>query len=175
MSGRIRIKKLISRQRLQKRVSQLAGRISKDHKGKKLVLVGILKGAFVFLSDLLRQIKVPVEIDFIQVSSYGASHRSSGIIKIKKDIDLSVVGKHVLLVEDIVDYGYTMDYLLRFLKAKKPRSVNVCALLDKPSRRVVDVPIAYRGFIVPDKFVVGYGLDFAEKFRNLDHIAITGS
>lgn len=174
MPGRIRIKKLISHQRLQKKVAQLARRIAKDHKGKKLVLIGILKGAFVFLADLLRQLDIPVEVDFIQVSSYGASHRSSGVINIKKDIDLSIVGKHVLLVEDIVDYGYTMDYLLKFLKAKRPKSISVCALLDKPSRRVVEVPIAYRGFVVPDKFVVGYGLDFAEKFRNLDHIAVTG-
>ena len=119
------------------------------------------------MSDLLREIKIPVEIDFIQVSSYGASKTSSGVIKIKKDIDLPIVGKHVLVVEDIIDYGYTLNYLLKFLKAKKPKSVWVCVMLDKTSRREVEVPIAYKGFEVPDKFIVGYGLDFAESRRNI--------
>lgn len=165
-----RAKVLITRRRLQARVRRLGRLISRDYSGKKLVLIGILKGGFVFLSDLLREITVPVEIDFIQVSSYGASRTSSGVIKIKKDIDLPVVGKHVLLVEDIIDFGYTMEYLLKFVKAKKPRSVRVCALLDKPERREVNVPIAYKGFEVPDKFLVGYGLDLAEKLRNLPHV-----
>lgn len=164
-------KALISRARLQKEVKELARRISRDYKGKKLVLIGILKGAFVFMSDLLREISIPVELDFIQVSSYGASTASSGVIKIKKDIDLPIVGKHVLLVEDIIDYGYTLDYLLNFLKHKKPKSVKVCVMLDKPARRRVEVPIAYKGFEVPDKFIVGYGLDFAEKLRNLPYVA----
>lgn len=168
-------KKLISRARLQKRVRELAALISRDYRGRKLVLIGILKGAFVFMSDLLREISIPVEVDFIQVSSYGASKTSSGVIKIKKDIDLPVVGKDVLIIEDILDYGYTMDYLLRFLKAKKPKSVRVCALLDKTERREVQVPVAYRGFEVPDKFIVGYGLDFAEKFRNFPYIAHLGA
>lgn len=172
MPARVKLTKvLISEQRLKKRVKQLARKISRDYKGKKLVLIGILKGAFVFMADLLREISIPVQVDFIQVSSYGASRKSSGVIKIKKDIDLPIVGKHVLLVEDIIDYGYTLDYLLRFVKAKKARSVKVCAMLDKPARRRVAVPIAYRGFEVPDKFVVGYGLDFAENSRNLPYIA----
>ncbi len=162
---------LISHARLRSKVKELARKISGDYKGRKLVLIGILKGAFVFMADLLREIAIPVEVDFIQVSSYGASKTSSGVIKIKKDIDLPIVGKHVLLVEDIIDYGYTLDYLLKFLKVKKPRSVKVCVMLDKPSRRRVEVPIAYRGFEVPDKFVVGYGLDFAEKYRNLPQVA----
>lgn len=163
--------KLISQKKLSKRVKELAKEISRDYKGKKLVLVGVLKGAFVFMADLLREIKVPVELDFIQVSSYGASKTSSGVIKIKKDIDLPIVGKHVLLVEDIVDYGYTLNYLLKFIKNKKAKSVRVCALLDKPSRREVEVPIAYKGFEVPNKFIVGYGLDYDEKKRNLPFIA----
>ena len=163
-------KKLIDRDKLQQKVKELARRISRDYKGKKLVLVGILKGAFVFLADLLRELTIPTQVDFIQVSSYGASMRSSGVIRIKKDIDLPVAGKHVLLVEDIIDYGYTLDYLIRFLKAKKARSVKACVMLDKPSRRRVEVPIAYRGFEVPDKFMVGYGLDFAEKLRSLPYV-----
>ena len=166
---------LISNNKIQRRVRELGRQISKDYKGKKLVLVGILKGAFVFMADLLREITIPVEIDFIQVSSYGASKTSSGVIKIKKDIDLPIVGKHVLLVEDIVDYGYTLNYLLKFLKVKKPKSIRVCAMLDKPSRREVEVPIAYKGFSVPNKFVVGYGLDFAEKLRNLPEIGSISS
>lgn len=156
---------------MRRKVKALARRICRDYKGRKLVLIGILKGSFVFLADLLRQITIPVELDFIQVSSYGASTRSSGVIKIKKDVDLPIVNKHVLLVEDIIDYGYTMDYLLKFIKHKKPKSVKVCAMLDKPSRRKVEVPIAYKGFEVPDKFIVGYGLDFAEKLRNLPCVA----
>jgi len=164
-------KTLIGSARIKRKIKDLARQISRDYKGKKLVLVGILKGAFVFMADLAREITIPVEVDFIQVASYGASRTSSGVIKIKKDIDLPVVGKHVLLVEDIIDYGYTMKYLLKFLKVKKPKSIRVCALLDKPARREVEVPIAYKGFDVPDSFVVGYGLDFAEKMRNLPDIS----
>jgi len=164
-------KTLISEKKLQKRIKELGKKISRDYKGKKLVLIGVLKGAFVFMADLLREINIPVEIDFIQVSSYGASKTSSGVIKIKKDVDLPIVGKHVLLVEDIVDYGYTLNYLLKFIKAKKAKSVRVCAMLDKPSRREVEVPIAYKGFEVPNKFIVGWGLDDAEKNRNLPYVA----
>lgn len=164
-------KTLITSAKIHKKIKELARKISKDYKGKKLVLVGILKGAFVFMADLLREIRIPVEIDFIQVSSYGASKTSSGVIKIKKDIDLPIVGKHVLLVEDIIDYGYTLRYLLKFLKVKKPKSIRVCVLLDKPERREVEVPIAYKGFEVPNKFIVGYGLDFSEKFRNLPDVS----
>ena len=172
MAAKLKVSKvLISQGRLQQKVRELARKISRDYRGKKLVLIGILKGAFIFMSDLLREISIPAELDFIQVSSYGASKTSSGVIKIKKDIDLPLVGKHVLLIEDIIDYGYTLDYLLRFLKHKKPRSVKICVMLDKPSRRKVEVPLAYKGFEVPDKFIVGYGLDFAERFRNLPYVA----
>jgi len=164
------MKRLISTRRLKQRIAVLGKRINADYRGQELVLIGVLKGSFIFLADLVRVIKLPVALDFIQVSSYGASTYSSGVIKIKKDIDLPIVGKDVLIVEDIVDHGYTLDYLLRFLKHKKPRSIKICALLDKPSRRKVKVPIAYKGFTVPDKFIVGYGLDFSEKLRNLPYI-----
>jgi hypoxanthine phosphoribosyltransferase len=164
------MKVIISEALLKKRVLSLARQISKDYKGKDLVLIGVLKGSFVFLADLIRKLSMPVTVDFIQVASYGASTVSSGTIRIKKNIDLPLAGKEVLLVDDIVDYGYTIDYLLCLLARKKPGKISVCVLLDKPSRRKVDVPIAYRGFTVPDKFIVGYGLDFSEKYRNLPYI-----
>jgi len=164
------MKILISRARLKKKVAALARKITRDYRGQDLVLIGVLKGAVVFFTDLIRAIDLPVAVDFIQVSSYGASTYSSGVIKIKKDIDLPVAGKDVLIVEDIIDYGYTLNYLRKFIANKKPRSVRICALLDKPSRRRVKVPLAYKGFTVPDKFMVGYGLDLKEKFRNLPYI-----
>jgi hypoxanthine phosphoribosyltransferase len=170
MAAKLKTKTLINSTKIKKRVKELARQITKDYKGKKLVLIGILKGAVVFMADLMKELSIPLEIDFIQVSSYGTSKTSSGVIKIKKDIDLPIVGKHVLIIEDIIDYGYTVNYLLNFLKAKKAKSVRVCALLNKPSRREVDVPIAYSGFEIPNKFIVGYGLDFAEKQRNLPDI-----
>ncbi|OGB90367.1 hypoxanthine phosphoribosyltransferase [candidate division WOR-1 bacterium RIFCSPHIGHO2_01_FULL_53_15] len=166
-----KLKVLIPGSRLKKMIALLARRISKDYKGKDLVLIGVLKGAFVFLSDLMRELTIPVSLDFIQLSSYGAGTVSSGVIKIRKDIDLPIVDKHVLIVEDVIDYGYTLDYLLRFLANKKPASVRICALLDKPSRRKVKVAVDYSGFKLPDKFIVGYGLDFGEKYRNLPYIA----
>lgn len=165
------MKTLISKVQIKKRVAELAAQISRDYRGKELVLIGILKGGAIFLADLIRELTVPVAIDFIQVSSYGASTNSSGVIKIKKDIDLPIVNKHVLIVEDIVDYGYTLNYLRRFLGQKKTKSVKICALLDKPSRRQVRVPIAYKGFTVPDAFIVGYGLDFNEQYRQLPYLA----
>jgi len=165
------MKALISKTRIQKKVAVLARKISRDYNGKELVVIGVLKGAFVFLSDLIRGVSIPLEIDFVQLASYGASTFSSGVIKVKKDIDLPIENKDVLIVEDIIDFGYTMNYLLRFLAHKKPRSVKICALLDKPARRKVKVPIAYKGFVVPDKFIVGYGLDCDEKYRNLPFVA----
>ncbi|MFA5113763.1 MAG: hypoxanthine phosphoribosyltransferase [Candidatus Margulisiibacteriota bacterium] len=165
-----RPKSLISARRLKQRVAALSRKINADYRGKELVLIGVMKGSFVFLADLVRGLTGPVTLDLVQVSSYGASTYSSGVIKIKKDIDLPIVGKEVLIVEDVVDYGYTLDYLVRFLKHKKPRSVRICALLDKPARRRVRVPLAYKGFTVPDRFIVGYGLDFQEKFRELPYI-----
>jgi hypoxanthine phosphoribosyltransferase len=168
------MKVLFSQTRIQKKIKELARKISRDYRGKELVAIGVLKGSFIFMADLVRQLALPLEIDFIQVASYGASTFSSGVIKIKKDIDLPIVNKDVLLIEDIIDYGYTMDYLLRFVGNKKPRSVQVCALLEKPERRKVKVPIKYLGFKVPDRFIVGYGLDFSEKHRNLPYVAYLG-
>ena len=165
------LKVLIPEAKIKKRIAALARKISKYYQGKDLVLIGVLKGSFVFLSDLMRGLSIPVALDFIQVSSYGASTASSGVIKIRKDIDLPIVDKEVLIVEDIIDYGYTLDYLLRFITHKKPSSVRICALMDKPSRRKVKVPVDYLGFKIPDKFIVGYGLDFNEKYRNLPYIA----
>ena len=161
---------ILSSTQIKKKIKALGKKISKDYKGQKLVLIGILKGSFIFMADLLREIDIPVEIDFIQAASYGDSKTSSGVIKIKKDIDLPIVGKHVLLVDDIIDYGYTLKYLMKFFKVKKPKSIRACVLLDKPGRREADVPIAYRGFEIANDFVVGYGLDLAEKSRNFPEI-----
>lgn len=167
---RPKLKTIISNLKIRKKVKELGKKISRDYKNKKLVLVGVLKGAFVFLADLIREMNISFQLDFVQVSSYGASQTSSGIVTIKKDIDIPIVNKHVLIVEDIIDYGYTLEYLRKFFKNKGAASVKICVLLDKASRRKVDVPIAYCGFTVPDKFIVGYGLDFAEKFRQFSEI-----
>ena len=155
------------------KVKELAKRISADYKGKDLILVGILKGAIIFLSDLMREIGIPLSVDLIQVSSYGASTTSTGVIKLVKDMELDIAGKDVLLVEDIIDYGYTLDYLLKYLSSKGPRSVKICVLFDKKERRKVAVSLDYKGFDVPDKFLVGYGLDHAEKYRNLPYLAVS--
>ena len=165
-----KIKKLIGKSVIQKKIEVLAKQISRDYRSKDLVLVGILKGAVVFLSDIIRNVSIPVSIDFIQLSSYGASTTSSGVIKIKKDLDHHVKGRHLLVIEDIIDCGYTLDFLLKHLSKRKPASLAVCVLLDKTARRKVKVPVKYRGFEVPDKFIVGYGLDFKEKWRNLPYI-----
>lgn len=166
------IKTLINKKRLQRKITALAKKISKDYRHKELVVIGVLKGSFVFLADLIRELTIPLTLDFIQLSSYGASTSSSGVIRVKKDIDLPLANKDVLIVEDIVDYGYTLDYLLSFLAKKKPKSVRICALLDKRSRRKVKVPLTYCGFTVPDKFIIGYGLDFAERYRSLPAVSI---
>lgn len=153
------------------RVAELAEQISRDYKGKNLLMVGILKGAVIFLSDLVRCLSIPVCIDFMAVSSYGAATESSGVVRILKDLDESLEGKHVIIVEDIVDTGLTLRYLWDNLQARNPESLAVCVLLDKPSRRKVEVPLHYLGFEIPDEFVVGYGLDCDEQFRNLPHVA----
>ncbi|MDD4600865.1 MAG: hypoxanthine phosphoribosyltransferase, partial [Negativicutes bacterium] len=139
---------------------------------KEILMIGVLRGAVIFMSDLARAIKVPVAIDFMAVSSYGSSTSSSGIVRILKDLDEEVQGKHVLIVEDIVDSGLTLKYLLENLKTRKPASMKICTLLSKPERRKANIDISYNGFIVPDEFVVGYGLDYAEKYRNLPFIGI---
>jgi hypoxanthine phosphoribosyltransferase len=156
---------------LQERVRDLAAAISSDYAGKRLLLVCVLKGAVFFLSDLMRHIDVPVEVDFMAVASYGSATDSSGVVRILKDLDTPLEGRHVLIVEDIVDSGLTLQYLLRNLGSRDPASLEVCALLTKPSRRKVDLPVRYVGFEIPDRFVVGYGLDYDERYRNLPYIA----
>jgi hypoxanthine phosphoribosyltransferase len=162
---------LVAEEQLQRRVRELAEEISRDYDGKDLFLVGVLKGAVFFLSDLMRAIEVPCEVDFMAVASYGSSTDSSGVVRILKDLDATIEGRDVLIVEDIIDSGLTLSYLLRTLKAREPRSLEVCALLTKPERRKVDLPIRYTGFEIPNKFAIGYGLDHAERYRNLPYVA----
>lgn len=163
---------LVSKEQLQQRVKELGAEISRDYAGKELVLVGILKGGAVFMSDLMREITFPVGVDYMSVSSYGASSTSSGVITIKKDIDLDIRGKHVLLVEDLIDTGQTLQHLKELFALREAASVRICTILSKPSRRLVDVPIDYSGIDIPDEFVVGYGLDYAEQYRNLPEVWI---
>ena len=164
-------KALIPQNRLQKRVSELGYEISQAYEHKDLVLVAILKGSFVFAADLLRAITIEASIDFMAISSYGHQN-SSGVVRITKDLDESIEGRNVILVEDIIDTGLTANYLLQALRRRGPASVNICALLDKSARRIIDLPIRYRGFEIPDVFVVGYGMDYQQRYRNLPHIAI---
>jgi hypoxanthine phosphoribosyltransferase len=162
---------LVPQEDLQRRVRELGEEISRDYAGKDLFLVGVLKGAVFFLSDLMRAIEVPCEVDFMAVASYGSSTDSSGVVRILKDLDATIEGRDVLIVEDIIDSGLTLSYLLRTLRARDPRSLEVCALLTKPDRRKVDLPIRYTGFEIPNKFAIGYGLDHAERYRNLPYVA----
>jgi len=166
---------LVSEEDLQRRVSELAEEISRDYAGRDLLLVGVLKGAVFFVSDLMRQLEVPVEVDFMAVASYGSATKSSGVVRILKDLDAAIEGRDVLIVEDIVDSGLTLQYLMRNLGSRNPRTLEVCALLTKPERRKVDLPTRYVGFEIPDRFVVGYGLDYAERHRNLPFVAVLGS
>lgn len=163
---------LISEKELDEKTTQLAKEISKDYEGKRLVMIGILKGGVVFASELLKKITVPMQLEFMAVSSYGKESETSGIVTLKKDIDIQLEGMDVLIVEDIVDSGFTMQYLKQMLKDRKASSVKICTLLSKPSRRKVDVKLDYYGFEIPDEFVVGYGLDYAELYRNLPYIGI---
>lgn len=167
-----KLKILLSREQIERRVEEMAAAISEDFKGRPLLLIGVLKGAVVFLSDLMRQLQGPVEIDFIAVSSYGASTASSGVVRILKDLERDIEGQDVLIVEDIVDTGLTLNYLRENLLQRGPRSLKVATLLDKPDRRRVDINPDYCGFIIPDLFVVGYGLDFNEGYRHLADICI---
>lgn len=161
---------LVSREKIKEMVERLGKRISEDYKGSELILVGVLKGGFVFLADLMRQITIPVDMDLIAVSSYGASTKSSGVVRIIKDMDLNVTGKHVLIVEDLVDTGLTLRYLKDLFNTRGPKSVKICTAFDKPSRRKVEIQVEYNGIVVPDKFIVGYGLDYAGKYRNLPDV-----
>jgi hypoxanthine phosphoribosyltransferase len=156
---------------LNRRVRELAGEVSRDYAGKDLVLIGVLKGAVFFLADLMRELEVPCEVDFMAVASYGSATKSSGVVRILKDLDAVIEGRDVLIVEDIVDSGLTLQYLLRNLAGRNPRSLEVCALLIKPSRREVDLETKYVGFEIPDRFAIGYGLDYDERYRNLPYVA----
>ena len=163
---------LLSAEELAKRIEEIGAEISADYAGKEILMIGVLRGAVLFMADLARAITVPVAFDFMAVSSYGSGTSSSGVVRILKDLDEDVEGKHVLVVEDIIDSGLTLNYLLDNLKSRKPASIKLCTLLNKPERRKVKVDIDYNGFDVPDYFVVGYGLDYAEKYRKLPFIGI---
>ena len=167
-----RISVLLSEEEVDKRIQKIGEIISKDYEGKEIHLICVLKGGVFFMCELAKRITVPVSMDFMAISSYGSDTKSSGIIKIVKDLDDSITGKDVLVVEDIVDSGRTLSYLLDLLKDRKPNSMKLCTLLDKPDRRVVDVHVDYTGFQIPDEFVVGYGLDYAQKYRNLPYIGV---
>jgi hypoxanthine phosphoribosyltransferase len=166
---------LFPAERITARVRELGVAISQEYVGRDLVLVAVLRGAAFFVVDLARALSIPVTVDFIAVSSYGAGSKAGGAVRIVKDLDEEIAGRDVLLVEDIVDTGLTLGYLLRMLRAREPASLNVCALLDRSVRRIVEHPIAYRGFEIPDRFVVGYGLDYRQRYRNLPCIAILKS
>lgn len=163
---------LFDEKMLADKVKELGEQISNDYKGKDLVVVGVLKGSVVFTSDLIKNISIPCELDFMAVSSYGNSTESSGVVRILKDLDHSIENKHVLIVEDIVDSGVTLNYLLDYLKARKASSIEIVSLLNKPERRKADLDVKYIGFEVPNEFIVGYGIDYAEKYRNLPYIGI---
>ena len=165
-------KVLISREELNRRVCEMAKTLDEDYKGKRPLMVAILKGSVMFFTDLIREMKIDLEIDFMAISSYGNGVKSSGEVKMIKDLDGKIEGKDVIIVEDIVDSGYTMKYLKNLLEARKPSSIKICALLDKPSRRETDVQVDYKGFEVGNEFVVGYGLDYASYYRNIPFIGI---
>lgn len=163
---------LISRQEIKKTIARLAKQIRKDYEGKNPVIISVLKGSAVFFADLIRELNIPLQIEFVQVSSYGSNMESSGKIKVVQRLRTSIRDRHVLVIEDIVDTGHTLSYLMKYLARKKPASLKLCALTDKPSRRVVPVKIDYLGFTVPDKFIVGYGIDFNEEYRYLSDICV---
>lgn len=166
------LKILISQDEIKQKVKELGDKITNDYKGKNLMVVGILKGCVVFLSDLIREIDLPLTMDFMVVSSYGSSTKSSGVVRIVKDLEKDIAGKDVLIVEDIVDTGLTLNYLVDYLKSRNANSVKICTLLEKPDRRKAEVDLEYVGFHIPDEFVVGYGLDYAEIYRNLPFVCI---
>jgi hypoxanthine phosphoribosyltransferase len=163
---------LIDEASLQARIAELGDEISEDYRGRDLLLLGVLKGAVFFMADLMRRLSVPCEIDFMAISSYGAATDSSGVVRILKDLDINIAGRHVLVVEDIIDSGLTLSYLVRNLEAREPASLEVCALMTKPERRQIEVEVRYVGFEIPNRFVIGYGLDFAERYRNLPYVAV---
>ncbi len=164
---------LLTEEQIQAKVAELGARISADYVGRELTLVSVLKGSLPFMADLMRQLTIPIRIDLMEVSSYGGSAtESSGLVRILKDLSSSIEGRDVLIVEDIIDTGLTLNYLIRYLRGKNPRSLRICTLLDKPARRLVDIPVDYVGFTIPDQFVVGYGLDYGELYRNLRFVGV---
>src|SRR5438132_3123431 len=163
---------LIDEETLHRRIAELGEEISADYAGRDLLLVGVLKGAVFFMADLMRHLTIPCEIDFMAISSYGASTDSSGVVRILKDLDINIEGRHVLVVEDIIDSGLTLSYLIRNLEAREPATLEVAALMTKPGRREIDVPVRWVGFEIPNRFVIGYGLDFAERYRNLPYVGV---
>ncbi len=166
------IKVMISEEEVNRKIAEIAERINADYKGESVHLICILKGSVFFTCELAKRINLPVTIDFMQVSSYGDGTESSGRVKIAKDLDETVEEKNIIVIEDIIDSGRTLSYLMNLLKARNPKSIKLCTLLDKPDRRVVDIEVDYTGFVIPDEFVVGYGLDYAQKYRNLPYIGI---
>ena len=165
-------KVLIDEDRLQERIRELGRELSQDYAGRELLLVGVLKGAVLFMSDFARALQLPTQMEFMAVSSYGSATSSSGVVRILKDLDRDIQGKDILVVEDIIDSGLTLSYLLRNLESREPASLEICALLTKPDRREIDVPVRYVGFEIPNEFVIGYGLDFAERYRNLPYVGV---
>ena len=163
---------LITADEIQDKISELAKEVTEEYRGKDLLLVGVLKGAFVFMSDLARQIDLPIEFDFMAVSSYGTATKSSGVVRILKDLDYEITDRHVLLVEDIIDSGLTISYLLRYLEARRPKSLEICSLFWKKGEQAVPLDVKFPGFEIPPVFVVGYGLDYAERYRNLPYIGV---
>jgi hypoxanthine phosphoribosyltransferase len=163
---------LIDEQTLRARVEELGEEVSRDYADREPLLIGVLKGAVFFMADLMRQLTVPCEVDFMAISSYGAATDSSGVVRILKDLDINIEGRDVLVVEDIIDSGLTLGYLMRNLEAREPASLEVCALMTKPERRQIDVPVRYVGFEIPNRFVIGYGLDFGERYRNLPYVGV---
>ena len=163
---------LIDADALRERVAELGADVSADYEGRDLLLIGVLKGAVFFMADLMRKLTIPCEVDFMAISSYGASTDSSGVVRILKDLDINIEGRHVLVVEDIIDSGLTLSYLMRNLESREPATLEVCALLTKPERREIEVPVRYVGFEIPNRFVIGYGLDFGERYRNLPYVAV---
>ncbi len=167
-----KIKVMYSEEEVTSRIKEIADQINRDYEGKEVHLIGILRGGSFFMCELAKRITVPVTIDFMSASSYGMETTSSGVVKIVKDLEEPIIGRNVIVVEDIIDTGRTLSYLLEMLKERKPESLRLCTLLDKPDRRVVPVHIDYNGYSIPDEFVVGYGLDYAQKYRNLPYIGI---
>jgi hypoxanthine phosphoribosyltransferase len=163
---------LIEEDALARRITQLADEVSSDYVDRDLLLIGVLKGAVFFMADLMRQITVPCEVDFMAISSYGGSTDSSGVVRILKDLDINIRDRDVLVVEDIIDSGLTLQYLMRNLRSREPASLEVCALMTKPARREIEIPVRYVGFEIPNRFVIGYGLDFAERYRNLPYVGV---